>query len=397
MPFILTITRVLLACVLLFGLPCVLAKAGIPYTFPDPGLQAAVADAIGKTTTELTLEDLSSPFFTLLPGESRKIRNLEGIEKCTSLIEVVLSDNEIEDLRPISKMTWLRSLSIDKNQIRDLTPLSSLVQLEDLWLFRNEISDLSPVKSISGLKALDVGANQIMDLEPVKELYGLVHLWVAENQIRDVSPLTALPYLETIDLANNKISDFHPFFWDGVFPRCTKIDVDNNPVCVDDWLWGNRSFEERGIIRTIDHWERLLDPIHFPPSVPGFRDTWKFSPETDTGFVFSVSSEASVDIVWGDSGYGLGLEGCKIRMARPIVEYPMSAKELDHRFITPQFKSSGVPDWPRAWKYFHLGGEHYFSKRLAQRINFSLQEQAVVGISVKFTFLYETQYLGERE
>ncbi len=337
MPLILPQTRVLLVCLLLFVFPCFFVQAGTPYTFPDPGLQAAVADAIGKTTTELTLEDLSSPFFTLLPGESRKIRNLEGIEKCTSLIEVVLSDNEIEDLRPISKMTWLRSLSIDKNQIRDLTPLSSLIHLEDLWISDNEVSNLSPLRSLFELKVLNAEHNMITSMDDLQGLPDMKHLWLARNRANDLI-----------------------------------LHLQENPPPPDTR-------------------NRNMDMDLFPPSVPGFSDTWEFTPEKDAGFVVDVSSEASVEYIIAGCIWAYGLKGCKVRMACPISEFPLSSQNLDHRFMTPLFKSIGYPDCPSPRKYSVLGGEFYYSKRLAQIIDFSLGKQAVTGISTKIEFLYHAQ------
>lgn len=284
-------------------------------------------------------------------------------------------------------MTWLRSLSIDNNQIKDLAPLSTLAQLNDLWVSRNQISDLKPVSLMKCLKVLEAGDNRIVDLGPLQELHELVHLWMANNRIQSIFPLSGLLELRSVRLAQNQIRDASQLIG---LPHLEKIDLEMNPVCMD-------RFREKGISTIIDIWGRPLDPSQFSPSVPGLCDAWKYSPDKDAGFVFNVSSEVSVDVIWAGNCYGLGIDECKIRMTRPVSEYPFSPEEIDRRFVTPLFESAGVPDWPRSWKYFILGGENYFSKRLAQRINFSLQERAVTGISVKFEYLYTGQIAPDWE
>jgi internalin A len=120
--------------------------------FPDPGLDAAIRQAIGKTSGDIYKSDLVG--LEKLVAYARNITNLSGIECCIDLEDLNLNSNMITSILPLSPLTKLMNLSLYNNQISDLSPLSNLVNLTSLDLYTNKIRDLSPLSNLTNLKAL---------------------------------------------------------------------------------------------------------------------------------------------------------------------------------------------------------------------------------------------------
>ena len=74
--------------------------------FPDKNLEAALRALVFEKRDkpdELTDDDLRK--ISTLEAKGRKIQNLAGLEKCTNLLLLDLSNNEISDLTPIKGLT----------------------------------------------------------------------------------------------------------------------------------------------------------------------------------------------------------------------------------------------------------------------------------------------------
>jgi internalin A len=186
-------------------LPLILGEV---VTFPDPNLEAAIRDAIGKPTGDIYQSDLDN--LTSLDAGSRNIIDLTGLEHCTSLTWLSLWDNQISDISPLSSLTSLTWLDLYYNQISDISPLSSLTSLTGLSLWDNQISDISPLSSLTSLTWLSLWDNQISDISPVSSLTSLTGLDLGDNQISDISPLSNLTSLTVLSLGDNQISDISP-------------------------------------------------------------------------------------------------------------------------------------------------------------------------------------------
>lgn len=240
-----------------FFLALVLAAVSLPalaviVNFPDPGLEAAIREAIGKPTGDIYDTDLAG--LTYLDAEERNIASLEGIQYCVDLTNLAVSGNEIIDISPLSGLTNLTRLSLgfnnisdisalsdlttlakldlesnqisdicplagltylteliaSRNNIRNINPLAGLAKLTTLMLRGNEIVDLSALAGVSKLEGLYLGANQVVDLAPVADLAGLKYLSLRDNQIVDISPLSELINLVLLDLSDNQIVDISP-------------------------------------------------------------------------------------------------------------------------------------------------------------------------------------------
>ena len=87
---------------------------------PDPNLEAAIREAIGKPTGPITEEDLQG--ITSLDAGGRGIEDLTGLEHCTNLQELRLWDNQIADISPLSGLNNLQLLHLCDNQIANISP-----------------------------------------------------------------------------------------------------------------------------------------------------------------------------------------------------------------------------------------------------------------------------------
>jgi len=111
--------------------------------FPDPGLEAAIREAIGKPIGEILDTDLLG--LTTLDARYHNIVDLEGIERLVNLRELDLYGNEIVDISPLSPLINLTTLILSRNRIADIGPLSLLTNLSMLQLRYNQIHDIRPL------------------------------------------------------------------------------------------------------------------------------------------------------------------------------------------------------------------------------------------------------------
>ena len=179
--------------------------ASVVVNFPDPGLEAAIRDAIGTPTGDILDTDLIG--LTHLDARTRSISNLEGIQHCDDLTKLNLYDNQIGNINPISNLVSLSWLNLSKNQIVDISQLSGLINLDVLSLYGNQIVNISTLAALTRLEALDLYDNQIVDISPLTNLIYLSYLSVANNQIVDISALATLTGLRVLGLYSNQIVD----------------------------------------------------------------------------------------------------------------------------------------------------------------------------------------------
>ena len=167
--------------------PAVLAlpAVGQAVMFPDKNLEAALRALVFEkknNTEELTDDDLRK--ISTLEAKGSKIQNLAGLEKCTNLLLLDLSNNEIADLAPIRGLARLQSLSLAQNKIADITPLMDLNKLQYLNLSNNQIRGPAAAERDDEASALYLAENQIDELAPLAGLAGSVVARSGEKQDR---------------------------------------------------------------------------------------------------------------------------------------------------------------------------------------------------------------------
>ena len=216
--------------------------------FPDAGLEAAVRDAIGKSSGDIFTADVAD--LNVLEANDREIVDLDGIDRLPALDSLDVAGNQVSDLSllveipltylrlfrnpivdfsPLAEMTSLKRLDlIDENEnltdisfvsnrtnlevlvaigsFSDLSPVANLTNMREL-LVRGQISDISAVANLTALTFLALGGNQISDISAVANLTALVVLSLDDNQISDLTPLANLTAVESLNLSDNEISD----------------------------------------------------------------------------------------------------------------------------------------------------------------------------------------------
>jgi internalin A len=121
--------------------------------FPDPGLEAAIREAIGIPTGDIHDTDLAGLVF--LPAIKRSIANLEGIQHCVDLRVLWLQKNQIIDINALSSLINLKVLWLQENRIVDISELSGLTNITQILLRNNQISDISPLVNNPGIGSGD--------------------------------------------------------------------------------------------------------------------------------------------------------------------------------------------------------------------------------------------------
>lgn len=175
--------------------------------FPDTNLERAIRTTISKPAGEISASDLVGRGFIVLDAQSREIKDLSGLEHCTDLIELRLSNNRIHDLGPLSGLKNLTDLSVGRNKITDskLIALAGLTNLERLNLDDNQISDVTALASLRKLSRLQIRNNQIADISPLSRLTNMTSLWLSGDKIADLGPLAGLAKLEHVSFSHSPL------------------------------------------------------------------------------------------------------------------------------------------------------------------------------------------------
>jgi Leucine-rich repeat (LRR) protein len=121
-------------------------------------------------------------------GTKTSSKQIELLEKCTSLTELVINGYRRSTL--------------------ELNPLRNCSELEEIQLSRFpkvKHIDLNPLKNLQNLKELvlvDIPNLTSLDLTPVSECASLQRIWIAENSLEllDVEPILELKNLEILVL-----------------------------------------------------------------------------------------------------------------------------------------------------------------------------------------------------
>src|SRR6266850_3564193 len=93
----------LLAAALVLSL--VRGKAAADDLFPDKNLEAVVRQYVfDKRNKPDPLVEADVVNISTISGKGKKIANLQGLEKCKSLAQIELDNNEITDLSPLKDL-----------------------------------------------------------------------------------------------------------------------------------------------------------------------------------------------------------------------------------------------------------------------------------------------------
>ena len=140
--------------------------------------------------------------------------DVAGLQYCTDLVYLDLSNNKITDVSFAKNLLKLRLFSIGINKVTDISALSSLTELEFLEIYTNPIVDYAPLTGLTKLTHLNCARTALADITPLAGMKQLKMLWMMNNKQIDKDALTklteALPGCTIYTKGTNPLSaDWH--------------------------------------------------------------------------------------------------------------------------------------------------------------------------------------------
>jgi formylglycine-generating enzyme required for sulfatase activity len=192
------ILALMLSCL---GAPALAQEVSVP----DPGLNAAIRQALQKPAGPLTEQDLLN--LTVLDASRRDVRSLAGLEKAPNLVSLDLQINSLAGLLFPTQLTNLRVLDLSFNPLYNLSLPSQVTNLTSLTIEGAGLTNLDLPAHLIGLTNLDVELNQLTGFNLPSNLTTLVSLDLGFNLFAQFSLPRGLTNLTTFYFAGNPLTD----------------------------------------------------------------------------------------------------------------------------------------------------------------------------------------------
>jgi formylglycine-generating enzyme required for sulfatase activity len=195
---------------------------------PDPGLNAAIREALQKPIGPLTEQDLLT--LTNLNARNRNVGSIVGLEAARNLVSLNLEINQVSNLAPLSTLTNLGTLNLSVNPLTNfflpngLTNLISLTiesagltnltlppgltRLNNLDLENNHLASFNQLSNLTGLIALDLGFNSFTNFSLPGGLTNLSTFYFAGNPLASVTLPPGLASMTDLNLSQNLLTRF---------------------------------------------------------------------------------------------------------------------------------------------------------------------------------------------
>lgn len=191
-------------------------KENVVVEIPDSALNTLLHNVLMiPDNQDITSDELAT--LTEINANGLGIRDLTGIQYCTSLLAADFSYNEIIDFSPLSSLIRLTALNISRNVAKSIAPLAALTNLRELdvtellpaALQSANYLDLTPCMAMAELHELKADLNSIADLSVIAKLTTLTTLLLNTNPItsKNASALSTLTSLTHLELGETYIID----------------------------------------------------------------------------------------------------------------------------------------------------------------------------------------------
>src|ERR1700747_2038151 len=124
-----------------------------------------------------------------------KIKEIYGLEQFIQLIELTLTNNDIDDLNNLHGLTQLINLQrliLVKNKLTKLINLNNLTKLKNLFLCDNNICNIDDeLNNLVNLEVLKLNNNQLNNIDFINKLINLHELHILNTKIVTI-PFTVL-------------------------------------------------------------------------------------------------------------------------------------------------------------------------------------------------------------
>jgi hypothetical protein len=173
-------------------------------SIPDPGLNAAIRDALRKPVGPLTAQDLMS--LTNLSAVGRRVSSLQGLEAAHNLTRLDLYQNYLTNVTLPPGLTNLTSLNLGGNQLSNLSLPEGLGNLTTLELEFNNLTSLTLPAGLTSLATLDLYYNYLSSLTLPAGLTNLTTLDLGFNNLPKLILPAGLIRLTTLYVFGNSLS-----------------------------------------------------------------------------------------------------------------------------------------------------------------------------------------------
>jgi formylglycine-generating enzyme required for sulfatase activity len=192
---------------------------------PDPGLNAAIREALQKPAGPLTEQDLLS--LSILSAGGRQIKTVEGLEAARNLRILDLDSNSLTNFPIAGALTNLAILDLFNNRLasfvlsnaspgltiidlafNSLTQCSlppGLTNLDTLFLENNLLANFNLPAGLTGLTQLDLSANQLTSFNPPPDMTNILTLLIFANQLTNATLSGNWHRLVSLDLDFNRL------------------------------------------------------------------------------------------------------------------------------------------------------------------------------------------------
>ena len=174
---------------------------------PDPNLNAAIHEALGKPVGPLTQQDMLS--LTNLGAVFRSITNLQGLEAAQNLVSLDLQDNRITSVNILTNLTRLVFLDVSENRFPQLPIPGGMTNLTTLRAEFGGLTNITLPAGLTKLTSLRLGFNQLPSLNLPADMTNLSLLSVYLNQLTNLTLPPTLTSLTNLNLDGNRLSSLN--------------------------------------------------------------------------------------------------------------------------------------------------------------------------------------------
>jgi formylglycine-generating enzyme required for sulfatase activity len=173
-------------------------------SIPDPGLNAAVREALQKPNGPLTEQDLL--LLTNLDAGSRDVSSVEGLAAARNLEQLFLDSNRLTNFSLPAILTNLIELDLRLNPITNCSLPSGLAHLHTLAIEFGSLTQLILPPGLTALTELDLGVNALTSFSLPADATNLAGLSLFFNQLTNLTLPPGLTRLTALDLDGNKLT-----------------------------------------------------------------------------------------------------------------------------------------------------------------------------------------------
>jgi formylglycine-generating enzyme required for sulfatase activity len=183
---------------------CLTSNLAQEVSIPDPNLNAAIRETLGKPTGPLTQQDMLG--LTGLSAIFRNITNVQGLEAAQNLVSLDLQDNRITSVNLLTNLTRLVLLDVSENQFSQLTIPAGMTNLTTLRAEFGGLTNIALPTGLTKLNSLRLGFNQLPSLTLPADTTNLSLLSIFQNQLTNLTLPPTLTSLTNLNLAGNRLT-----------------------------------------------------------------------------------------------------------------------------------------------------------------------------------------------